>query len=156
MSSSQKRTWVYFSLILICTFDIRGKPLSCDNTLMWWNWHAAQPSAELAGRERCLFPEGQAFCVEKLLARWDRGVNCRSITPHPHSPFFSSLPPPFLMPFWHPLHLYCSYFGFILKSSSSTLTIQCSYSKPPSPYSPSLSLWFAHTHRLLQCVKSAE
>lgn len=94
MSSSQKGTWVCFSLIIICTFDIRGKPSSYNNTLMWWNWHAAQASAELMGRERCLFPEGQAFCVEKLLARWDRGVNCRSITPNPHSLFSLPSHPP--------------------------------------------------------------
>lgn len=91
----------------------QGKPSSYDNTL-WRNWHAAQTSAELSGRERCLFPEGQAFCVEKLLARWDRGVNCRSIIP--------SLPPSFTLfflysfpsysllstPSWHPLFLFLS------------------------------------------------
>lgn len=126
----------------------------CPET-WWWNWHAAQTSAQLSGRARCLFPEGQAFCVEKLLARWDRGVNCRSIIPSlPPSlpPFLSSLVLPPSHTVSHSLLLFLSKvfsFSFMLTFSSPSLAIYRSYSKPPSPYSLCfnlpLSLPLAHS-----------
>lgn len=103
--------------------------------MQWWNWHAAQTSAELSGRARCLFPEGQAFCVEKLLARWDRRVNCRSITP-PSPSSLSTHITPFSIVISFILDILFSstlvLFLFYAAISASSLSTYRLYSKPHS------------------------
>lgn len=108
---------------------------------------------QLRGRLRCLFLEGQAFCVEELLARWDRGVNCRYIIPL--LSLSLSLPPltfSFFPLFFHHLSFLALSFTLmfpfihILTFLSSSLTIYCPYSKLPFPRSTSIPASHTHEH----------